>query len=90
MASSVLKVVPKVGGNDAKQAVEIQMKLLFTNTYPNTPPAFELFAPKGLDDDQIAELRTTFTDQMKEHYNEEAEEGQVLFNLYDDMSESIT
>jgi len=27
---------------------------------------------------------------MKEHYNEEAEEGQVLFNLYDDMSESIT
>jgi len=90
VASAVLKILPKVGGNDAKQAVEVQIKLLFTNTYPNLPPSFELFAAKGLDDDQMTELREQFEEHLKLHYNEEAEPGAVLFNLYEDMSESIT
>jgi len=44
---------------------------------------FEFVKNKGLDDDQLDELRKQIEQCLKEHCNEQQEEEQVIYNIYE-------
>jgi len=55
--STNLRFRPQVGDDSDKIAVNLTLRFLFKSNHPKEAPAFTVTHSKGLDDDQLLEIK---------------------------------
>lgn len=89
--SVVFNLTPMVGHDDCKIAVTMTLRMLFTGDFPKKPPITEVVASKGIDDDQMDELKQEIRNRLANLCNEETEEiDGLLYSIYEELREILS
>lgn len=68
-------------------------KFTFTPSYPLEPPTYEFTSTKGLDDDQIDEIRKRMTKELKaisEERKENQDDTGIIYHAHEKIREILT
>eukprot|EP00347_Sterkiella_histriomuscorum_P019310 403342140 len=89
----ILKLTPNTGFNMEKIAVIVQARFSFQTSYPYDPPSFEFTSVKGLDDEQIDQIKLKFTEEaqlLTEQKKENTDETGFIYELHEKIREILT
>ena len=93
VVSIVFNLTPIVGDESSKIAVTMSLRMLFRQGFPKEPPVVEILTSKGIDDDQMVDLRRELVEGMQVHCNEEVDSEEmtgIVFNVFEELREILS